>query len=291
MNGVPRAAMILAAGRGERMRPLSDSVPKPMLRVHGKPLIERHVERLADAGIARVVINLAWLGATIREYLGDGSRYGVPIHYSEERPHALGTGGGIFRALPALRPGPFLVVNGDVLTDYPFDRLRIGDAHDAHLVLVPNPPQHPHGDFGLEESLEEAFDVRGRAEGGPVVLDRGAALACEGRGATGPGEETTGLKGEGAVRRNGERTVGPEGEGPRGLAVDAVDAADARYTFGCIAVYRPEFFDGCADGEFPLKPLLVRAMQSRRCGAELYSGNWDDVGTPERLAALNARAR
>lgn len=152
----PRAAMILAAGRGERMRPLTDTLPKPLLRVHGKPLIERHVERLAQAGIERIVINLAWLGSMIRDYLGDGSRYGVPIHYSEESPHALETAGGIFRVLSTLGPEPFLVVNGDVLTDYPFERLLLADQRDANLVLVPNPPQHPRGDFGVERGLAVA---------------------------------------------------------------------------------------------------------------------------------------
>src|SRR5450755_2486962 len=116
----PAAAMILAAGRGERMRPLSDTLPKALLRIHGRPLIERHVERLAQAGIERIVINLAWLGSMIRDYLGDGSRYGVTLTYSDEGPRALETAGGIFRALPYLIPGPFLVVNGDVFTDFPF---------------------------------------------------------------------------------------------------------------------------------------------------------------------------
>ena len=250
--------MILAAGRGERMRPLTDCTPKPLLRVHGKPLIERHIERLAAAGIARVVINLAWLGGLIREHLGDGSRYGVSIHYSEESPRALDTGGGIFRALPRLGPGPFWVVNGDVLTDYPFDRLTIDDGHDAHLVLVPNPPQHPRGDFGLEAMVEQG-PAKGLPEKGPEH----------------------GLDG----RPTGGGASGYVGGVVRGLALEA---ADTQYTFGCIAVYRPEFFSGCTDGAFPLKPLMVRAMQSGRCGAELYSGPWEDVGTPGRLAALNA---
>src|SRR5450432_3122134 len=107
----PRAAMIMAAGRGERMRPLTDTTPKPLLRVHGQTLIERHVERLVQAGIERIVINLAWLGSQIRDYLGDGARYGVTIVYSDETPRALETAGGIFRALPHLAPGPFAVVN------------------------------------------------------------------------------------------------------------------------------------------------------------------------------------
>jgi MurNAc alpha-1-phosphate uridylyltransferase len=185
-------------------------------------LIERHVERLAQAGIERIVVNLAWRGWMIREHLGDGSRLGVSIVYSEESPRALETAGGIFRALPLLGPDPFLVVNGDIFTDYAFERLSVGDGRDAHLVLVPNPPQHPRGDFGLDGDV-------------------------------------------------------------------AVAASERQYTFAGIAAYRPEFFAGCEDGVFPLKPLLLRSMAVKRCGAELYPGLWEDVGTPERLAALNAQ--
>ena len=212
--------MILAAGRGERLRPLTDSTPKPLLRVRGRPLIERHVLALAQAGIRRIVINLSWLGAQIREYLGEGGRYGVTFIYSEEPPRALETGGGIFRALRALSPGPFAVVNGDVYTDFPFETLALAPDRDAHLVLVPNPPQHRQGDFGLE---------------------RGVALAEAGN----------------------------------------------RYTFSGIALYRREFFAGCNDGVFPLRPLLERCMAAGRCSAELYAGEWQDVGTVQRLQALN----
>jgi MurNAc alpha-1-phosphate uridylyltransferase len=141
--------MILAAGRGTRMRPLTDAMPKPLLAVRGRPLIEHHVLALARAGIASIVINLSWLGPQIRDYLGDGARYGVAIRYSEEQPRPLEAAGGIFRALPLLGPGPFAVVNGDVFTDYPFEDLRIRAARDAHLVLVANPPHHLSGDFGL----------------------------------------------------------------------------------------------------------------------------------------------
>jgi MurNAc alpha-1-phosphate uridylyltransferase len=145
--------MILAAGRGERLRPLTDTTPKPLLRVRGQPLIERHVLALARAGIGRIVVNLAWLGSQIRDYLGDGARYGVNIIYSEEAPQALETGGGIFRALPHLGPGPFAVVNGDIFTDFPLQTLALDSTHDAHLVLVPNPPQHARGDFGMERGM------------------------------------------------------------------------------------------------------------------------------------------
>jgi N-acetyl-alpha-D-muramate 1-phosphate uridylyltransferase len=217
----PRTAMILAAGRGDRLRPLTDTTPKPLLTVRGQPLIERHVIGLARAGMQRIVINLAWLGSKISGYLGDGARYGVAIIYSDEQPRALETAGGIFRALPHLGPGPFAVVNGDVYTDFPFETLRIGGERDAHLVLVPNPPQHPRGDFGLEGGL-------------------------------------------------------------------ALPEAASRYTFSGIGVYRSAFFAGCHDGAFPLKPLLLRAMAAKRCSAELYPGRWEDVGTPQRLQALNA---
>ncbi len=216
----PRAAMILAAGRGERMRPLTDATPKPLLTVHGQPLIERHVQRLARAGIERIVINLAWLGGQIRDYLGNGARYGAAITYSEEAPRALDTGGGVFRALPHLAPGPFAVINGDIYTDFPFETLAIDAPYDSHLVLVPN-PSYLRGDFGLRD---------------------GKALA---------------------------------------------DAAE-RFTFGCIAVYRPAFFADARDGVFPIKPLWLSSMAAGRCSAQLYAGSWEDVGTPQRLAALNA---
>ena len=143
-------AMILAAGRGERMRPLTDHSPKPLLRVGGKCLIEYHLEALATAGFNDVVINHAHLGAQIEQLLGDGGRYGVRIHYSPEAG-ALETGGGIFKALPLLGDAPFVVVNGDVWCDYPFSRLREREIQGAHLVLVPNPPQHPAGDFLLRD--------------------------------------------------------------------------------------------------------------------------------------------
>ncbi len=142
-------AMILAAGRGERMRPLTDRVPKPLLRAGGRALIEHQIDALARAGFAELVVNLGHLGARVRAALGDGSRYGVRILYSEEGERALETGGGILRALPLLGPGPFVAVNADVWTDYPYDRLTPPSPHLAHLVLVDNPPHHPAGDFAL----------------------------------------------------------------------------------------------------------------------------------------------
>ena len=219
----PRAAMILAAGRGERMRPLTDTTPKPMLKVGDQPLIERNVNALVGAGIRRIVINLAWLGAQIRDFLGDGSRYGAVIHYSEEAPHALQPAGGIFRALPLLQPGPFAVVNGDVFSDFPLGTLSLASNRDAHLVLVPNPTGYK-GDFGLQH----------------------------------------------------------------GNAVEEEAAADGPlYTYSGIAMFRTAFFAGCTAGSFPLKPLLLRSMSVARCSAQLFEGQWVDVGTPERLDALN----
>jgi MurNAc alpha-1-phosphate uridylyltransferase len=212
-------AMILAAGRGERMRPLTDHIPKPLLRVGGKPLIVLHLERLASAGIGDIVINHAHLGEQIEATLGDGGRWGVRIRYSPERK-ALETGGGIFRALPLLGSDPFLVVNGDIWTELDFSRLRIETDRLAHLVLVSNPPHHPGGDFALSNG-------RVLAEGEP------------------------------------------------------------RYTFSGIGVYHPDLFRDQEPGAFPLAPLLRQAMGRGLVSGELYGGRWSDVGTPDRLQALD----
>ena len=217
----PMRAMILAAGRGERMRPLTDAMPKPLLPVAGKPLIVHHIERLAQAGIRQLVINHAHLGEMIESRLEDGSAWGVEIRYSPEKV-ALETGGGIFRALPLLGEAPFLVINGDVWCDIDFRRLGLGSGRLAHLVLVPNPPHHPRGDFVLE----------------------------------------------------GDRVT--DGEG-------------ARLTFSGIGVYHPRLFAGCRPGAFPLAPLLRAAMARGEVSGECHTGLWIDVGTPERLAALEAR--
>ncbi|HUN70875.1 MAG TPA: nucleotidyltransferase family protein [Steroidobacteraceae bacterium] len=217
--------MLLAAGRGERLRPITDTLPKPLAGIAGKPLIVYHLEALARAGIREVVINLSWLGDKIRAALGDGSRYGVHITYSEEGPIPLETGGGIHRALPLLGAGPFLVVNADVWTDMDFSRgLDLEEGADARLFLAPNPPQHPRGDFGLE---------------GDFVVEREAD----------------------------------------------------RFTYTGIGVYRPTLFAGCEPGKFPLLPLLKRAIAARRLRGELYRGEWLDIGSPERLASLDARER
>lgn len=154
-------AMILAAGRGERLRPLTDSLPKPLVEVAGETLIERHVRALAAAGITGIVVNLSWLGELIVERLGQGRRYGVDICYSPEGDTALDTGGGIRRALPMLGEGPFWVVNADVHTDYDFAAAPPpGDAL-ASLVLVPNPLHNPDGDFPLEDGYVRAGDGPG----------------------------------------------------------------------------------------------------------------------------------
>ena len=217
-------AMVLAAGRGERMRPLTDREPKPLLRVGGKRLIEYHLERLAAGGFRDVVINTAWLGDMIEAALGNGERYGLSITYSHERPEALETGGGIFHALPLLGSAPFLLVNGDVWTDIDFGALRRPLPRNAlsHLVLVPNPPQHMRGDFLLEDGFVA------------------------------------------------------EGEGPR-------------HTYSGIGIYTPEFFEGSIAGRFPLLPLLKRAIAQRALSGELHEGEWYDIGTLERLNALDAR--
>ena len=146
-------AMILAAGRGERMRPLTDATPKPLLKVGGKPLIGRLLEALAGAHVSDIVINVSHLGARIEEALGDGRLWDVRISYSREA-EPLETAGGIAKALPLLGAEPFIVVNGDILTDYDFGKLPDARAPGAlaHLVLIENPPHHPRGDFALEGS-------------------------------------------------------------------------------------------------------------------------------------------
>jgi MurNAc alpha-1-phosphate uridylyltransferase len=213
-------AMILAAGRGERMRPLTDTTPKPLLRIGGQTMIERHVHALARAGITDLVVNHAHLGEQIEKALGDGNAYGVEISYSPEKGGALETGGGIFNALPLLGSEPFLVVNSDVWTDYPFEQLPDGPEGVAHLVMVDNPEQHPQGDFSL--SMGQLSSK------GPAML-----------------------------------------------------------TYSGIGVYRPELFAGCAAGAFPLAPLLRQAMDAGQVSGEHYRGRWFDIGTPERLDAVN----
>ena len=143
-------AMILAAGRGERLRPLTDSTPKPLLKVGDKSLIEYHLDKLAQSGISEVIINTAWLGEQIRQTLSDGEKYGVNIHYSDEGEQALETAGGIIKALPLLGDEPFLIINGDIFTDYDFKQLvNLKLEGEAHLVMVENPDHNHKGDFAL----------------------------------------------------------------------------------------------------------------------------------------------
>ena len=219
-------AMILAAGRGERMRPRTLVRPKPLLEAGGAPLIVHHLRALARAGFEDVVVNLSWLGVQIREALGDGTRHGLRIYYSDEGPEPLETGGGIFRALPLLGDGPFLVLNGDTWSDIPYADLRerLAPADLAHLVLVPNPTHNADGDF---------------------VLERGRIVET-------PGD---------------------------------------RLTFSGVGLYRAELFEGCRDGVFKLAPLLRAAVRDGRVSGELHDGSWLDIGTPERLAELDARLR
>jgi MurNAc alpha-1-phosphate uridylyltransferase len=162
-------AMILAAGRGERMRPLTDTVPKPLLEAGGKPLIVHLIERLARAGFRELVVNHSHLGGQITARLGDGAAYGVRLTFSHEEGGGLETGGGIFKALALIDTDPFLVVNGDIWTDYPFERLPTRLTGLAHLVLVDNPPQHPQGDFVLQHG-------RVVSEGGPRLTFSGIGV-------------------------------------------------------------------------------------------------------------------
>ena len=238
--------MILAAGKGKRMRPLTHSRPKPLLDVGGMALIEHHLYALASAGFSDVVVNLSWLGEQLPAALGNGSRYGLSIAYSEEGPEPLETGGGIFRALPLLCPigvEPFLVLNGDVWMQYPFADLRekyaqgLPGKDQAHLVLVPNPDHNPQGDF--------TFDAGRMVEPVPgMAADTSVAMRI---------------------------------------------AALSKYTFSGLGVYHPSLFNACEDGRFKLAPLLRTAAVNARVSAELFEGDWLDIGTPERLAALNAR--
>jgi len=148
-------AMILAAGRGERMRPLTDTLPKPLLEVHQKPLIVWHIEKLIQNGFTEIVINIAHLGYKIVETLGDGSRWGVKLLYSDEQNSgALESAGGIKKALPLLGEETFLVVNGDIYCEYEFDAsFKLQKDTKAHLILVPNPPHNPKGDFGVRDGV------------------------------------------------------------------------------------------------------------------------------------------
>lgn len=218
--------MLLAAGKGTRMLPLTAATPKPLLKAGGVTLIEQQIRKLAAQGFTEFVINHAWLGAQIEQALGDGSALGVSIQWSREG-EPLETAGGIVRALPLLGPQPFVVVNADIWTDFPFatlgSALHTNDL--VHLVLVPNPEQHPAGDFGLAA--------------GRLVLKEAVTTSS--------------------------------------------------YTYSGMAVFDPCLFAGMADGKAPLLPLLKKAIAENRASGTLFGGQWLDVGTPERLAALDAQ--
>ncbi len=219
-------AMILAAGRGERMRPLTDHTPKPLLQAGGKPLIAWHLERLAAAGFRDIVINHAHLGAQIEQALGNGAHWGVSIRYSAEPPGALETAGGIAQALPLLGEAPFLLVNGDIYCDWDFQRAHTLADRPAHLVMVPNPAHHTGGDFSLD--------------------------------------------GERVVFAHGGDTL----------------------TYAGIGIFSPQLFAGIAPGTImKLRPVLEAAIAEQRLTGERHAGRWVDVGTPQRLAELDAELK
>lgn len=226
-------ALIFAAGLGERMRPLTDTTPKPLLTVGGKPLVAWHLEKLAAIGVRELVVNTSWLAHRFPELLGDGAQWGLRLHYSYEGATPLETGGGMLHALRLLGESPFIAVNGDVWTDLDFATLPSEPQGDAHLVLVDNPMHNPGGDFALDNEARIHSD-------------------------------------------------GPE-----------------RLTFSGIGVYRPRLLEdwrgviGDAPGasedppRFKLAPLLRAAMSRGAVTGSRHGGRWTDVGTPQRLEALD----
>ena len=259
-------AMILAAGEGQRMRPLTDVTPKPLLEVAGKPLIEHHIARLGAAGFTEIVVNVSHLGQQLVDFLGDGSQWEVVISTSSEQT-PLETAGGIIQALPHLGDVPFLLVNGDVFTDYPFAQLReITPAErGAHIVLVPNPAHRPGGDFVLSDR---------RVKDLPVAAESSDAAEDVAR-------ERTSLS---------EVNQSPDSHYVSGLAQSSGSSFNSgSATYSGIGVYDPAMFHDCAPGKQPLKPLLDSAIADGALTGELYQGVWEDVGTPERLTALNRR--
>lgn len=239
-------AMILAAGEGRRMRPLTDKTPKPLLTVSGTPLIEHHIQSLRGAGFTELVVNVSYLGEQVVEFLGDGTRWGVTIMLSRE-PSPLETAGGIINALPLLGGAPFLLVNSDIYTDYPFRKMQTVEPPrgGAHLMMVPNPAHHPRGDFLLRNNILSTFNA-GRSR-------------CEADCAEDEEQSS-----------------------------DSSDMTMA-VTYSGMGVYDPALFNGITEGKHPLKPFLEQAILRRALTGELYDGVWEDVGTPERLVALNER--
>lgn len=222
-------AMILAAGLGNRMRPLTLYKPKPLLEVGGKALIVWHIEKLKKIGVTEIVINSAWLADILIGTLGDGSQFGVTIRWTRE-DEGLETAGGIINALALLGDQPFILVNGDVWTTFDFaSLLDINLADDlAHLVFVNNPEQHPQGDFTLANGRAYTFEQNQQGE---------------------------------------------------------------NLTYSGVAVINPKMFDGLEQGKRPLAPLLKQGMLDGKISAEKMQATWVDVGTPERLTALDLQIR
>lgn len=174
--------MILAAGRGERLRPLTDTIPKPLVKIQHKALIVHHIERLRESGFANIIINTSYLANKIHAHLGDGSQFGVKIRYSDEGDNALETGGGIVKALELMHSKQFLVINGDVFCDVDFRRLSLPPKHLAHLVLTANPAHHPNGDFCLDENQhigEFSQNLQNYTFSGIGLYDRELFRACK----------------------------------------------------------------------------------------------------------------
>lgn len=216
-------AMILAAGRGERMRELTQETPKPLLRVAGHYLIEYAIANLSLAGIKEIVINVSYQAEQIQRALGEGERYGVKLSYSQEKER-LETGGGVLKALPLLGREAFLVVSSDIITDYPFKSLLSHRQHLAHVVVVDNRPFHPQGDFGLQQGL-------------------------------------------------------------------IVKQAEPTFTYANMGLFKPELFTAHEPGRFPLRDVLIPAIERGQVTGEYYQGLWHNVGTPEDLEKVNEHAR
>ncbi len=215
--------MILAAGLGERLRPITDTTPKALVEVGGISMLGQHLKRLAEARVKTVVINLGWLGEQIAEQIGSGQQFGLQVVYSPEYDNILDTGGGIKRALPLIGNVPFWVINADIYTDFALPNVKLAPDSLAHLVLVPTPAHKESGDFELRD---------------------------------------------GKVRNSDNQDL----------------------TYSGIAFYRPEFFADSGGGRFSIVPLWREAADRGQLDGSLYEGIWADVGTSERLAALNRKS-
>ena len=228
-------AIILAAGHGKRMQPLTQYTPKPLLEAGGKTLIEAHIERLSDAGISDIIINTGRLGHQFENKLGNGKRYGVNLRYAHEGDEPLETGGAIVNALPLFDDDFFIAVNGDIWTDYDFTKLTQQTKHHCHLVLVSNPEHNPQGDFAfnhgnISNTGQQRYTFSGIAVYGRALFDKTGHPVSRGSDLSPP---------------NKERVV------------------------------------------FSVAPLLRQAIDKQQASAELYTGNWFDIGTPQRLAELD----